>query len=74
MLISHQTFQIKEPSKQVIMGKEEEDRELNRGGGTGEKVRKEMLCSGGLERILYALSVTCRSVPAHYRKSEQNVR
>ena len=42
------------------MGKEEE--ELNRGRGTGGKVRKEMLGSGGLERILYALSVTCRSV------------
>ncbi len=42
------------------MDKEEE--ELKRGRGTGEKVRKEMLCSGGLERILYALSVTCRSV------------
>lgn len=25
-------------------------------------MRKEMLGSGGLERILYALSVTCRSV------------
>ena len=50
-----------ETLKQVIMGTEEEE-ELNRGGGTGEKVRKEMLCSGGLERILYALSVTCRSV------------
>lgn len=48
-----------ETLEQVIMGKEKE--ELNRGGGTVEKVRKEMLCSGGLERILYALSVTCRS-------------
>lgn len=24
-------------------------------------MRQEMLCSGGFERILYALSVTCRS-------------
>lgn len=49
-----------ETLEQVITGKEEE--ELNRGRGTGEKVRKEMLCSGGLARILYALSVTCRSL------------
>lgn len=49
-----------ETLKQVIMGSKEE--QLNRGGGTGEKVSKEMLCSGGLERILYTLSVTCRSV------------
>lgn len=45
------------------MGKEEE--EQNRGRAVevqGEKVRKEMVCSGGWKRILYALSVTCRSV------------
>lgn len=62
-----------ETPKQVIMGKEEE--ELNRGRGTREKVRKEMLCSGGLKRILYTLSVTCRSVLISTEaKSEQNVR
>lgn len=49
-----------ETSEQVIGGKEKE--ELNRARGIGERVRKEMLCSGGLVQILYVLSVTCRSL------------
>lgn len=49
-----------ETSEQVIGGKEKE--ELNRARGIGGRVRKEMLCSGGLVQILYVLSVTCRSL------------
>lgn len=47
----------------VIIGKEEEKpNKRKRGRSTGAKLRKEMVCSGGVQRILYALSVTCRSV------------
>lgn len=52
-------------SKQGIMDKEEEgwEEEKRRGRETGgeEEVKEEKLCSGGLERIMYSLSVICRS-------------
>lgn len=54
---------------------EEEWTRGKRGRSPGEKVRKEMLHPAGLERILYVLSVTCRSglIIAREAKSQQNV-